>query len=86
MHGQRFIVDEVWKGTVRRLMSRIERMKVAVGCRATKELGRGSSYKPVQENKMVASLGSFDEMGKFRYNDTLWQEILDLGLSEHSKN
>ena len=80
------VAGEVWKGTVRRLMSRIERMKVAVRCRAAKELSRGSSYKPIQENKMVAPLGSFDEMGKFKYSDTLWQEILDLGLREHSKS
>ena len=52
-------------------MSRIERMKVAVRCRAAKELSRGSSYKPIQENKMVAPLGSFDERGKFKYSDTL---------------
>ena len=81
-----FLAEEVWKGTVRRLMSRIERMKVAVRCRADKEVGRGSSYKATQENKMVAPLGSFDEMGKFRYNEALWREILELGLSEHSKN
>ena len=80
------MVGEVWKGTVRRLMSRVERMKVAVRCRAAKEIGRGSSYKATQENKLVAPLGSFDEMGRFRYNEALWQEILDLGLSEHSKN
>ena len=86
MHGQRFIVGEVWKGTVRRLMSRIERMKVAVRCRAAKELGKGSSYKPTQENKMVAPLGNFDEMGRFRYNDVLWREIVGLGLCEHAKN
>ena len=42
-------------------------MKVAVRCRAAKEVGRGSSYKATQENKMVAPLGSFDEMGKFRW-------------------
>ena len=49
-------------------------------------MGRGSSYKATQENKLVAPLGSFNEMGRFRYNEALWQEILDLGLSEHSKN
>ena len=56
-------MGEVWKGTVRRLMSRVERMKVAVRCRAAKEMGRGSSYKPIQENKMITPLGEFDEAG-----------------------
>ena len=43
-------------------------------------------YSSDNKSQMVAPLGAFDEMGRFRYSDALWQEILGLGLRGLSKN
>ena len=81
-----FNPDQVWKGAVRRLISRVERLKMQVRIANTNAISKDldvimglGSY-----NKQVAGLGSFSDSGIFRYTDTLWNEIEKLDLSKYS--
>ena len=76
--GEAFVPDQIWKGAVRRLISRIERLKMQVRIACTNAIskdldnihGLGSYNKQVTS---VAGLGSFDDAGMFRYTDKLWK-------------
>ena len=69
--GELFVPDQIWKGAVRRLISRVERLKMQVRIASTNAMSKDldaihglGSY-----NKQVAGIGSFDETGTFRYTD-----------------
>ena len=86
--GEAFVPDQIWKGAVRRLISRIERLKMQVRIASTNAISKDmdtihglGSY-----NKQVAGLGSFDDAGMFRYTDKLWNEIKTLDLTKFSSS
>ena len=86
--GELFVPDQIWKGAVRRLISRVERLKMQVRIASTNAMSKDldaihglGSY-----NKQVAGIGSFDETGTFRYTDKLWNEIKALDLTKFSSS
>ena len=82
--GERFQAEEVWKGAVRRFISRVERLKVSVRIRAAKCRSSHSDLSLEHENKMLAPLGSFNEVGVFRWSDVVWKEIRRLDLDSRT--
>ena len=81
-----FIPEQVWKGAVRRLISRVERLKMQVRIANTNSMSKDLESIPglASYNKQVAGLGAFSESGIFRYSDTLWNEIKKLDLTKFS--
>ena len=84
--GEAFVPDQIWKGAVRRLISRVERLKMQVRVAGTNALSKDMEtiHGLGAYNKQVAGLGSFDENGLFRYTDKLWNEITTLDLTKYS--
>ena len=83
-NGEQFQAEEVWKGAVRRFISRVERLKVSVRIRAAKCRSSHSDLSLEHENKMLAPLGSFNEVGVFRWSDVVWKEIRRLDLDSRT--
>ena len=54
----RFLPDEIWKGAVRRLISRVERLKVVVRTRVLLAEGRGEQPSKAKDNELLAPLGA----------------------------
>ena len=86
--GELFVPDQIWKGAVRRLISRVERLKMLVRIASTDAMSKDldAIHGLASYNKQVAGIGSFDEAGLFRYTDKLWNEIKALDLAKYSSN
>ena len=80
-----FMPDVVWKGAVRRLISRVERKKASVRMMSRLFIDSRSSQLPGlnSHNDEVAGLGEFDEKGVFRWTDSLYDEITKLELIKY---
>ena len=80
-----FIPDEVWKASVRRLISRVERKKASVRMMRMLFIDSRSSLLPgiSSHNEEVSGLGEFDELGSFRWTDSLYNEITKLELMKY---
>ena len=76
----RFVPDEVWKGAVRRYISRVERLKVVVRTRVLLAEGRGEQPSLDKENEQTAPFGAFRSDGRFRWSEVMWNEISSLEL------
>jgi len=79
----RFVPDEVWKGAVRRYISRVERLKVVVRTRVLLAEGRGEQPSLDKDNKMTAPFGAFSPDGRFRWREVMWSEIKFLELTRY---
>ena len=81
-----FLPEQVWKGAIRRLISRVERLKMQVRVANTIAMSKDLENIPglASYNKQVAGLGAFSESGIFRYSDTLWNEIKKHDLTKYS--
>ena len=84
--GEAFAPDQIWKAAMRRLISRIERIKMQVRMSNTLAASRDLNeiHGLTSINKQVAGLGCFDETGLFRYSDKVWEEIKKLDLIRFS--
>lgn len=87
MH-EAFDPDAIWKGALRRLISRIERVKMQVrlahtiaDSRNTEDIHGLSAY-----NKQVEGLGAFNDDGSFKYTNLLWAELNKLDLTKYSSS
>ena len=81
--GTRFVPDEVWKGAVRRYISRVERLKVVVRTRVLLAEGRGEQPSLDKDNGLTAPFGAFSPDGRFRWSEAMWSEIKSLELTRY---
>ena len=79
--GTRFVPDEVWKGAVRRFISRVERLKVVVRTRVLLAEGRGEQPSMDKDDELTAPFGAFSPDGRFRWSEVMWNEIKSLELT-----
>ena len=77
----RFVPIEVWKGAVRRYISRVERLKVVIRTRVLLAEGKGEQLSLDKENELTAPFGAFRSDGYFRWSEVMWSEIKSLELT-----
>ena len=87
MH-EAFDPDVIWKGTLRRLISRVERIKVQVRLARTNADSRDIEdiYGLSAYNKQVAGIGAFNKDGYFRYTDLIWADFVKHELTRYSSS
>ena len=61
-------------------------MQVRIACTNAISKGLDDIHGLGSFNKQVAGLGFFDDAGRFRYTDKLWNEIQRLDLTKFSSS
>ena len=82
--GKRFDPDQIWKDTIRRLISRVERWRVALRMRHAIAKGKGQKCSFDKEDAHLRPWAHVSEDGIIRYSDEMWNEIKRLELAHFS--